>query len=221
MSEAYTVFAAKYNYPSSERFKNVLRVLMDEDEVALANMLPGNSAELSQKLKKPQETVDRMLQGLYKKGVIFEFSGGYRPARDIMQLHDSTGSDVRSDKVWGRKLLDAWFDFSEKELFQIFQSWRRFSQNLCLVCPRKGIDSRTRKTYRRRRYRQDCGKIAQDRRGQLSCRRVAQRCERPVEVCLQVGKGADYAIKRGSGREVTKKEARDILHTAVEEAWCI
>jgi Pyruvate/2-oxoacid:ferredoxin oxidoreductase delta subunit len=217
MSEAYTAFAAKYNYQSSERFKNVLRVLMDEDEVALANMLPGNSADLAQKSTKSQEVVERMLQGLYKKGVIFEFPGGYRPARDIMQLHDSTGSDVRSDEVWGRKLLDAWFDFSEKELFQDLSKLAEiFPKPVSRVVPASQSVAEPEKLIAEEDIAKIVEKSARIAVVSCPCRRVAQRCERPVEVCLQVGKGADYAIKRGSGREVTKKQATDILRTSVE-----
>lgn len=45
----------------------------------------------------------------------------------------------------------------------------------------------------------------------------SKRCDKPLEVCLQVGKGADYAIKRGSGKEITKKEAGEIVQTAIEK----
>lgn len=217
MSEAYSIFATKYNYPVSERFKAILRILMDEDEIALVNMLPGNSLELSQKLNKPRETIDKMLQDLYKKGVIFEFSGGYRPARDIMQLHDSTGSDVRSDEIWGRKLMDAWWDFSENELFQdLAKLAQAFPKPVSRVVPAREAVAEPEKLI----AEEDISRLVEKspRLAVVSCpcRRAAQKCDRPVEVCLQVGKGADYAIKRGSGREVTRQEANEILHRSVE-----
>ena len=41
-----------------------------------------------------------------------------------------------------------------------------------------------------------------------------QKCDAPVEVCLQIDRGADYAIERGSGRELTRGEAMEIMKQA-------
>jgi Fe-S-cluster-containing hydrogenase component 2 len=53
-----------------------------------------------------------------------------------------------------------------------------------------------------------------------TCRVTAHKCDKPVEVCLQINRGADYTIDRGSGREVTKEEAIGILKKS-EEAGLI
>src|SRR3990172_9990703 len=44
-----------------------------------------------------------------------------------------------------------------------------------------------------------------------TCRLTMKGCDAPVDVCLQIGKGADYTVERGSGREITKAEALEIL----------
>jgi Fe-S-cluster-containing hydrogenase component 2 len=49
-----------------------------------------------------------------------------------------------------------------------------------------------------------------------TCRLVEGNCDKPLEVCLQVGKAAAYTIDRGSGREITKEEAMDILRLSEE-----
>lgn len=218
MGDAYSTFAARYNYGSSERFKTILQILMDEDEVALANMLPGNSQELSQKMNKPREAIEKMLQCLYKKGVIFEFSGGYRPARDVLQLHDATGSDVRSDAIWGRKLMDAWNDFSEKELFHDLANLAQaFPRPASRVVPARESIAEPEKLIAEEDMWSLVEKSSRLAVVSCPCRRAAQKCDRPVEVCLQMGRGAEYAIKRGSGREITKLEAQEMLRTTVKK----
>ncbi|MCX5992901.1 MAG: hypothetical protein NT177_01645, partial [Chloroflexi bacterium] len=217
MSDPYSEFAGKYAYQESERFKKMLRVLMSEDEVKIANMLPATPEEIAGKTGKPVDKVNSMLAELFKKGVIFESSKGYRPARDIIQLHDATGSDVRSDGVWGRDLLDAWWDFSENELYKDVAKWAKdFVKPASRVIPARASIA-------------DPGKLMPDEdiEGIIDsttriavvkcpCRRMAQKCDRPLEVCLQLNKGAEYTIKRGSGREVSKEEAKKILRTAAE-----
>jgi Pyruvate/2-oxoacid:ferredoxin oxidoreductase delta subunit len=53
-----------------------------------------------------------------------------------------------------------------------------------------------------------------------SCRRIATRCDFPADVCLQVNRAAEYAITRGSGKELTRDEAMEIMDVA-EEAGLI
>ena len=43
------------------------------------------------------------------------------------------------------------------------------------------------------------------------CRLEERACDSPVERCLQMNRGARYAIKRGVGRAITRAEALDIL----------
>ena len=42
------------------------------------------------------------------------------------------------------------------------------------------------------------------------------KCDAPVEVCIQLDRGADYTIERGSGREITKEEAHKIIKESAE-----
>jgi len=46
------------------------------------------------------------------------------------------------------------------------------------------------------------------------CRKLKGDCGKPLEVCLQLDKGADHIIARGTGREITREEAIDILRDA-------
>ena len=50
-----------------------------------------------------------------------------------------------------------------------------------------------------------------------TCRLSMGKCDRPLEVCLQVNKAADYNLARGTGRQVSKAEALEILRDAEEQ----
>jgi ferredoxin len=44
-----------------------------------------------------------------------------------------------------------------------------------------------------------------------ACRKLLKKCDRPLKVCLQINRGAEYAIKRGTGRRIDAAEAGQIL----------
>ena len=221
MTDAYIVLADRLGYPRSERLGKLLRRLMDKEEAELAASLPCFVPELAQKLGKTEQEVDRMLNSLFGKGVVFLTSKGYQFARDIFQLHDATGTDTRLDKVWGRELLDLWEDFCQSEWYpdwaKVVETWK---VPVWRVVPaRKAIAQGTKLLPS-----EDIEAII-DKAGRLalahcSCRRIATRCDLPTEVCIQVNRAADYAITRGTGKELSKAEAMKVIDAA-EEAGLI
>ncbi len=221
MEQAYTVLAGNLGYPESERLRKVLRRLMDKEEAEIAASLPRPLPELAQKLGKKEEEVNGILKKLFEKGVIFMTSKGYQFARDIFQFHDATACDIRLDKVWGRELLDLWEDFLQAEWYadwaKIVQTWK--TPVWRVVPARKAISKET------RLLPSEDVEAMIDRAAKLalancSCRRIATRCDLPTDVCLQVNRGAEYAITRGTGKELTKDEAMKIMDVA-EEAGLI
>ena len=217
MSDSYTEFAAKYGYQASERFKKILKVLMTEEQAAVANLLPAPAEDIAKKLNIKPEAIETHLNDLFQKGVIFESSKGYRAARDIFQLHDATGSDMRSDELWGRDLLDAWWDFSDKELFQdIAKLADAFPRPASRVIPARASIDESARVLASEDINDVIDKSSRVAVVKCPCRRMAQKCDKPLEVCLQMNRGADYAIKRGSGKEISKQEAKEILQLAAE-----
>ncbi len=221
MSDVYAVLAGKLGYAESVRLRKLLRRLMDGKEAELVALLPCPVPELARKLSEKEEKVNEMLKGLFEKGVVFVTSKGYQFARDIFQLHDATACDVRWDKVWGRGLLDLWEDFLQAEWYA---DWAKTVQALKMpvwrVIPaRKAIPKGTKLLPS-----EDVAAIV-DRATKFavahcSCRRVGERCDLPTEVCLQVNRAAEYAITRGTGKELTRDEVMRVMDTA-EEAGLI
>lgn len=217
MSEDYALFAARYGYAKSDRFLKILKILMDKDEVKVAGALPGNAQDVSDKLGIPISKAEKILAGLFKKGVIFEGGKGYKAARDVFQLHDSTGSDTRSDDIWGRDLLDAWWDFSEEELFKDIPKFiESLPKPISRVLPARVAVADHSKLLPNEDVEVILEKANRFAVVNCPCRRMAQKCDGPIDVCIQLNKGAEYAIKRGSGRELTRDETRAIMQEAAE-----
>jgi ferredoxin len=221
MGDAYAVLAGKLGYGESERLGKVLRRLMDKEEAEIVASLPCPVAELAQKLGKNEDKVNGMLKNLFEKGVIFMTSRGYQFARDIFQLHDATACDVRRDKMWGRELLDLWEDFLQAEWYE---DWAKFVQTwkmpMWRVIPARKAVSKGTKLLPSEDVQAILDKATRFALANCSCRRIAARCDLPVEVCLQVNRAAEYAITRGSGKELTRDEAMKVMDVA-EEAGLI
>jgi Pyruvate/2-oxoacid:ferredoxin oxidoreductase delta subunit len=221
MEDVYLVLAEKLGYGGSERLRKVLKRLMDREEAEIVASLPCSTAELGQKLGKQEEKVNNILNGLFEKGVIFMTSKGYRFARDIFQLHDATACDVRSDKVWGRELLDLWEDFCQSEWYadwgKTVETWK---MPMWRVVPARKAVSKETKLLPSEDVEAILGRANRFALAHCSCRRISGRCDLPVEVCLQINRGAEYAITRGTGKELTRDEAMGVMDTA-EEAGLI
>ncbi len=221
MRDAYVVLAEKLGYVGSERLRKVLKRLMDKEEAEIVASLPCPVAELAQKLSKDEEEVNNILKGLFEKGVIFMTSKGYRFARDIFQLHDGTATDVRLDDVWGRELLDLWEDFCQAEWYadwaKTVQTW---NMPVWRVIPARKAISKGTKLLPSEDVEAILDKATKLALAHCSCRRIATRCDLPVEVCLQVNRAAEYAITRGTGKELTRDEAMKVMDVA-EEAGLI
>jgi ferredoxin len=217
MADAYTVLAGKLGYAESDRFRRLLQRLMDKEEAEVVASLPCSAGELAQKLGKKEEKTNEKLKGLFEKGVIFMTSKGYQFARDVFQLHDATACDVRSDNVWRRELLDLWEDFCQAEWYadwaKVVETWK---MPLWRVVPARKAISRGMKLLPSEDVEAILDKATKFALTNCSCRRIATRCDFPADVCLQVNRAAEYAITRGSGKELTRNEAMKIMDVAGE-----
>jgi len=221
MQDVYVVLAEKLGYGGSERLAKVLKRLMDREEAEIVASLPCPVAELARKVGKEEGKVNDMLSGLFRKGVVFMTSKGYRFARDIFQLHDATATDVRSDEVWGRELLDLWEDFCQSEWYADWaKNVETWTMPMWRVVPARKAVSKGTKLLPSEDVQAILDKATKFALGHCSCRRISGRCDFPADVCLQVNRGAEYAIARGSGKELTREEAMEVMDTA-EQAGLI
>ena len=119
--DAYSALMERHGYPDSERYRRIMEYLMTPEQATIAAELPAPPEELANKLQMPVETVNRELDELYTKGVVFprnfQTREGYRFARRVMQLHDASQSSIKTDPARERRLFELWQDFCYAELY--------------------------------------------------------------------------------------------------------
>ena len=201
----------------SKIIPKLFAMIADEVDAKLLLSMPGSAEELANKLRLAEVETQKRAEEMYHKGLAFKSVKGtdvkYRMCRDLMQFHDAT-------ILWPeapRNFHDMWQQYMEQE----WPGYASFAEKLLpqpmirVVPVHENINA----TNKVLPYEDaiaiidNAEKIAVTK---CTCRVIAHKCDNPVEVCLQIGKGAAYAIDRGSGRQVTKDEAKKIIKECEE-----
>jgi Pyruvate/2-oxoacid:ferredoxin oxidoreductase delta subunit len=154
-----------------------------------------------------------MTRLLFRKGVLFEGSKGFHMSRSIVQFHDSTTLWPEAPK----ELIEKWRQYVEEE-YHDYYAWRMSSNRppVFRVIP---INQKIEMKSQVLAY-EDAVSILEKASilavTPCPCRTMMRNCNKPLETCLQMNKGATYAIKRGTGRQIDLKEAKAILFKAEE-----
>jgi NAD-dependent dihydropyrimidine dehydrogenase PreA subunit len=219
--DRYQTLAEKIFMGSSALIPSLFRVIADTEEADILLALPSAAKGLAESYGLGEEEIQGKLDVLFRKGLVFKKQTPegtlYRMCRDLMQFHDAS-------ILWPeapREYLDLWQRFMEEE-------WPDFSEMVDKVLPRpvtrivpvgETVGGRQQiLAYEDvRQMIEEAGTIAVT---NCTCRLTARKCDRPVEICLQIDKAGEYTIDRGSGREIDKEEALMLLRKA-EEAGLI
>jgi len=203
----------------SKIIPQLFEMIADPDEAALLLAMPGTPEQLAATLEQPATKIEKMCQELYRKGLVFKSfkSGtiGYKMCRDMVQFHDAT-------ILWedaSRAYLDLWQTFIETEWPDFARLAEQFfPKPFTRVIPvNTSIDTGKQKILDADsvdRIIESAEVIAV---AKCTCQVIAHKCDKPLEVCLQVNNAARYTIDRGSGRELTKAEALAILRKCEDE----
>ena len=198
----------------------IFEALADENEakILMAAAPPATVDEISEKTGLPGEDIEKMLDPLFRKGLIFmskkEGPTRYYRVRNVAQFHDATAVAVNAS----REMLDLWKEYTDTE-------WTDYSRQLESFLPQPvvrvvpvnvSIDPKAQILAF-----EDVKSIVEGAKSlavtRCSCRVIDGKCGKPIEVCIQVNRAADYAIERGTGRELSVEEAIDMLKMCEEE----
>jgi ferredoxin len=196
---------------------DLFRMIADEDEARILLATPGTAPELAEKLGYSVEDIEPKLDLLYHKGLVFKSNKPqgtlYRMCRDITQFHDAT-------ILWRgatREYLDLWKRQTREELPDYINMVSMIiPKPVTRVVPvQQPVEARSSVlAYEDVEHMLlDSPRLAV---ANCTCRLVDGKCGKPLEVCLQLGKAADYAIDRGSGREIDFDEAMEIIRISEE-----
>ncbi len=213
----YQQLAEKIGAPS-ERIEKLWQVLCDEQEAKLLLAMPGTVEELAGKTGRTPEEAKSMLDVLFRKGVAFERAREgvvtYSMSKHLIQFHDAT-------ILWPEApdgFLDQWQEFMETEYPAIAKALAdmdlpSFTRVIPVEQSMEGGGNQILPFDNATKIVDEARKLAV---APCTCRLTAKKCDAPVEVCLQLNRAAEYTIKRGTGREITKEEAKEILRRSEE-----
>ena len=214
----YRAFAERMFHHDSRLIPQILEAMIGEAQAALLVSLPGTEEEMAAKLGRPVETVRADLSDMFRKGLAFkrtkEGVTTWRAPMNIAQFHDA--SILWPEAPAG--FHDLWRRYMEEE-------WPVLSAMLAGFLPRpytrvipveKVLDAGRSQILAPESLRQLIEGSARVAVSRCTCRTTMKKCAAPVEVCLQINRGADYTLERGSGREVTKEEALAIVRRSEE-----
>ncbi|MDZ4164738.1 MAG: 4Fe-4S binding protein [Smithellaceae bacterium] len=211
-ADIYQELAKKLGQEQSPLIPRLWQVLCTEQEARIVNSTPAQAEELAEKFDMALDETRELLGRLFRRGVIFEQQKEgktiYRMPRHMVQFHDATS-------LWPEaplELLDLWAEYMEKEYPQIPAFMTKINADPFLrVIPIKeslSPESRVLPFEDAAQIVEGAYRIAVT---NCPCRTIARKCDKPLEVCLQLNRGADYTIKRGAGREINATEAKEIL----------
>lgn len=224
MSEttAYQKFAEMMLHRESQVIPKILQCMITDEQAELLVSLPGTAAQVAENSGRKVDAVRNDLNGMFRKGLTFkkEKDGEilWRAPAHIAQFHDAS-------ILWPEapaEFYDLWSTYMESE-------WPNLAPVLTELMPRpftrvipvgKSVETGKVQVLAPENVREiieSAGRLAVT---QCTCRLTMQKCDAPVEACLQINRGADYTIERGSGREVTKNEALEIVKAPKTPAWC-
>lgn len=214
----YEELAARVGLGSSKIIPRLFKMLADEDDARILLALPGTVSDVEGKLELFADDIEKKVGELFLKGLVFPSHRTdpptFRMCRDIVQFHDAT-------ILWKeapREFLDLWQEFMETEWPDVARTISKMvDKPFTRVIP-------VNVTVEAKTHILDFESVSQIVKKaeklavtKCTCRLTAQKCDRPLETCIQVNNAAAYALARGTGRQINASEALDILRMAEEE----
>ena len=214
----YQQLAERIMVPDSKAIVRLWEIITDQEEAELLLAMPGQVGELSKKIGKSEEETQKMLDGLFIKGVAFKSKKTdpptYRMSREVTQFHD--GSILWPDAT--QELYDLWVEFTDKE----FPEFAKMVGEMLPKAPTRVIPVNTAIEAKQQILAtEDAYQLVENAKKistvPCTCRLIAKRCDNPVEVCIQLNRAAEYSLERGTGRELTVDEAKEMLRLCEEK----
>ncbi|HAR97589.1 MAG TPA: 4Fe-4S ferredoxin [Syntrophus sp. (in: bacteria)] len=214
-ADLYQELTQKVGMAHSAIVPDLWRMICTEEEARIVNAMPGTAESLAETFGKPVAEMQALLDELYHRGVAFDYVKDgrqfYRMPRHIIQFHDATILWPEAPQA----LLDLWVKFTEEEYPSLpaLVTQAGLPSFFRVIPVNEAIASKSEVLP----Y-EDAAKILENANSlavtKCTCRFVMKKCDRLLEACIQLNRGADYAIKRGTGRRIDVAEGKEILKQA-------
>jgi Pyruvate/2-oxoacid:ferredoxin oxidoreductase delta subunit/predicted transcriptional regulator len=218
--DLYHELSESMGFSNPNAIAEILRLQTNSDEVKLllSASPPATVAELSEQTGIPEADVEQMVESLFVKGMLFkrkkEDSVRFYRARHPLQFHDANiltpGLSEEVIELWRKYDREDWP--ADQELITSFLG--KAPSRIIPVNVTVSIGAEVLPI-------DDITSVIENAQAlavvQCTCRLVHGECGKPLEVCIQLDKAAEYALERKTGREIDKQEALDILRRCEEE----
>jgi ferredoxin len=216
----YRKLAADIGCGESDLMPKIFAMIASPDEarLMLAASPPATAEEIAEKSGLALERVEQMIEPLFRKGLLFKSkkpdTTRYYKVRHLGQFHDATVLTPGVTEAY----LDLWRQFETTEQIATRERLRGsdVAKGMRVVPVNASIDSQSQIAAP-----DDVTKIIEGAEKiavtNCACRVIHRISDVPLEVCIQINKAADYALERGTGRELTRKEAMEMLRMCEEE----
>jgi ferredoxin len=206
--------------PDSPLALAILRHLFGPDEAELASRLPLKFEpvhRLSRRLGIEERELDERLMRMAERALVFDIekkgTRHYMLAPTVVGLFEFSMMRVRDDidQKAVAELLDRYLTGDDAFARQAFEGSTQIGRAL--------VDETVLEDHARILDYESATAVVRDAGrhavGLCYCRHLrshlGKSCDAPLEVCMSLGLGADYAIRHGHAREVDVAEALDIL----------
>ena len=208
--------------PDGRAALDLLRQLYEPEEAELALRLPlkfQSGGRLSRATGIPEKELEDRLQRMADRGLVFDVERKgkryYMLAPTIVGFFEFSMMRVRDDidQKQVARLLHEYLEEDPAFREQAFSGETQVGRTLVHETTLPGGDHTEILDYERATHVvREAGEWAV---GMCYCRHVmehaGERCDHPMDVCMSLGKGADYVIRHGHGRRIEEAEAQDIL----------
>lgn len=218
MNEAqiYQTLTDRMGVPQSKLVPRIWKLLVPPREGEMLLELPAFPEELAQKFSTPQGEVNEKIREWVVKGVVIPFQKDgrekYGLCRGVVNFFESASHVAH--RIVGDELLDLWAEWLDTEWLEIcsrnqhpegrIYPHRDSIKDSTGLLPQEDIWLRI----------DEAEKIAAV---ECPCRLSQKKCDHTVECCLLFDRGAELALRRGSGKELTKEETKELVRSCVQE----
>ena len=216
----YQQLAESIGFGHSKMVPEMFAMIADEDEAKflLAAAPPATIKEIAEKAGLPLEKAEKMARPLFVKGLLYKSKKPgeqkYYRLRNFVQFHDGT---VLTPGI-SQEYLDKWQEFEQVEM----PAYREMTRKMGVKPFMRVIPVNvTVEANPQIMVFDDITKMIEQAKviavTNCSCRTIHKAPDTPLEVCMQLDKAATYAIDRGTGRELTKEEAIELIKMCEEK----
>ncbi|MHB1420067.1 MAG: ATP-binding protein [Bacillota bacterium] len=222
---AYAELAGKLQFPDSQRLISILEHLMTPELAEIANFLPGTADDVADKMGMNPDTAKASLEYMFFRGLVLARGNlaernSYRAHRSIIQIHDATLICLKPEK--NEELYHMWHEFFHEEFFPYLAKESFISGR---IVPAYNAIKDLPGVQPWENFREILK--AQEKIAVVPClcrlenKTAGQACRHTDEEafwkCLQFGKGADYVIVRGVGKQLTQEEVMAMADRVEED----